>query len=124
RRTTRRRSDGGGGSGRPTRKARPSPRVGLPLSRRSGILSSGATHTRPEAAVPDEVLKRFGTDAEPAEKLAGDAARAEAVLGVHGVSVTARETTAPAGHAVRADVEAHFPVHDTPSRRDKLHRTV
>jgi hypothetical protein len=74
--------------------------------------------------VPDEVLKRFGTDPEPTEKLAGDAARAETVLGIHGVSVTARDTTAPAGHAARADVEAHFPVRDTPTRRDKLHRTV
>ena len=74
--------------------------------------------------MPDEMLKRFGTDPEPAAKLADDAARADAVLGIHGVSVTARDTTAPAGRASRADVEAHFPVHDTPSRRDPRHRTV
>lgn len=74
--------------------------------------------------MPDETLKRFGTDPETAEKLAADAARAEAVLGFHGVSVTARDTTAPAGRALRSDVEIHFPIHDTPSRRDPTHRTV
>lgn len=74
--------------------------------------------------MPDEVLKRFGTDPESTEKLAGDAAKAEAILGIHGVSATARPTSAPAGEAIRADIEALFPVHDTPSRRDPLHRTV
>jgi hypothetical protein len=50
----------------------------------------------------DEILKRFGADPESVEKLAGDAAKAEAVLGIHGVSVTARDTTAPpAGPPVR-----------------------
>jgi hypothetical protein len=72
----------------------------------------------------DETLTRFGADPEPAEKLADDAARAEAVIGIHGVSVTARPTAAPGGRAARADVAAHFPVHDTPSRRDPRHRTV
>ena len=72
----------------------------------------------------DEVLKRFGTDPETAEKLATDAAAAAAVLGIHGVSATARDTKSPAGRATRPDVEQHFTVHDTPSRRDPLHRTV
>ena len=72
----------------------------------------------------DEQLKRFGTDPESADRLAEQAARAEAVLGIHGVSVTARATTAPAGVAARPDVEKHFRVHDTPSRRDPQHRTV
>lgn len=72
----------------------------------------------------EEVLKRFGTDPETADKLAADAAAAEAVIGIHGVSVTARNTNAPAGHANRSDVEQHFPVHNTPTRRDRLHRTV
>ncbi len=72
----------------------------------------------------EEVLKRFGTDPETAEKLAADAAAAKAVLGIHGVSATARDTKAPAGRANRSDVEAHFTVHNTPSRRDPLHRTV
>ena len=72
----------------------------------------------------DEVLKRFGMDPETAEKLASAAAQALSVLGIHGVSVTARETTAPACRAARADVEQHFRVHDTPTRRDGLHRTV
>jgi hypothetical protein len=74
--------------------------------------------------VVEEQLKRFGTDPESAEKLATQAAAALGVLGVHGVSVTARDTTAPAGVARRSEVEALFPVHDTPTRRDQLHRTV
>jgi hypothetical protein len=74
--------------------------------------------------VAEEVLKRFGTEPETAEKLASAAAHAIGVLGIHGVSVTARDTTAPAGRARRSDVEQHFRVHDTPSRRDPLHRTV
>jgi hypothetical protein len=74
--------------------------------------------------VPDERLKRFGTELETAEKLASDAARAEAILGIHGVSVTARETSAPAGAANRIDIEQSFRVHDTPTRRDKRHRTI
>lgn len=72
----------------------------------------------------DEILKRFGTEPESAERLAAHAITAEAVLRIHGVSVTARATTAPAGRASRADVEQVFRVHDTPSRRDPLHRTV
>jgi hypothetical protein len=72
----------------------------------------------------DEQLKRFGTDPESADRLAEQAAKAEAVIGIHGVSVTARGTTAPAGAAPRSEVEKHFRVHDTPSRRDPLHRTV
>jgi hypothetical protein len=74
--------------------------------------------------VADEVLKRFGTDPETVEKLASAAAQAQGVLGIHGVSVTARPTTAAAGHADRTEIEKHFRVHDTPSRRDPLHRTV
>ena len=72
----------------------------------------------------EEVLKRFGTDPETAEKLTSAAAAAAAVIGIHGVSVTARETKAPAGRANRSDIEQHFTVHNTPSRRDPLHRTV
>jgi hypothetical protein len=75
-------------------------------------------------APADEILKRFGTVAESAERLAAQAAIAHTVLGIHGVSVTARETPAPAGRANRADVERMFRVHDTPTRRDPLHRTV
>lgn len=69
-------------------------------------------------------MKRLGTAPESAERLAAQAAAALSVLGIHGVSVTARDTTSPAGVANRSDVEARFPVHDTPSRRDPLHRTV
>ena len=72
----------------------------------------------------DELLKRFGTDPESAERLAAQAAAAQAVLGIHGVSVSARDTSAPCDSAPRAVVQTAFPVHDTPSRRDPLHRTV
>jgi hypothetical protein len=72
----------------------------------------------------DEVLTRFGLEPESAERLAEQAVAAESKLGIHGVSVTARDTTAPAGRARRGDVEAVFRVHNTRSRRDPLHRTV
>jgi hypothetical protein len=69
-----------------------------------------------------EVLTRFGEAPESAQKLADDAARAEAVLGIHGVSVTARKPRRPAPSALRSVVEQHFRVHNTGS--DPLHRTV
>jgi hypothetical protein len=72
----------------------------------------------------DEQLKRFGVDPESADRLAEQAAAAEAVLGIHGVSATARNTTSPAGVAFRSEVEKYFRVRDTPSRRDPLHRTI
>ncbi len=46
------------------------------------------------------------------------------VLGVHGVSVTAGTPIGPASAAEREEVERHFPVHDTPTYNDPLHRTV
>ena len=70
----------------------------------------------------DEVLTRFGQAPESAQKLAEDAARAEAVLGIHGVSVTARTPKYPAPSAIRSVVEAYFPVHNTGN--DPMHRTV
>jgi hypothetical protein len=76
-------------------------------------------------STPDpEVLNGSGPKPESADRLAAQVAAAEAVLGIHGVSVTARDTTAPSGQASRPDIEQHFRVHDTPSRRDPLHRTV
>lgn len=75
-------------------------------------------------SVSDEVLKRFGTDPESSEKLASDAAKAESVLGIHGVSATGRESSASASQAFRSEIEKHFSIHDTPSRRDRLHRTI
>jgi hypothetical protein len=52
------------------------------------------------------------------------AAEAKQVLGIHGVSVTAGIAKGPASSADRADVERVFPVHDTPTRADRWHRTV
>jgi hypothetical protein len=70
----------------------------------------------------DEVLTRFGQAPESAQKLAEDAAKAETVLGIHGVSVTARSPKRPAPSAARSVVEQHFRVHNTGN--DPLHRTV
>jgi hypothetical protein len=70
----------------------------------------------------DEILKRFGAEPESFEKLAADATRAESGIGIHGVSVTARKTSAPAGRARRGDVEVIFRVHNTGN--DPKHRTV
>jgi hypothetical protein len=50
----------------------------------------------------EEQLKRFGTAAESAERLADQAAAAEKFLGIHGVSTTARDTNArPGSHPGR-----------------------
>jgi hypothetical protein len=73
-------------------------------------------------APADETLVRFGEAPESAQKLADDAARAEAVIGIHGVSVTARPPKRPAPSAPRSEVEKHFPVHNT--GKDPLHRTI
>jgi RHS repeat-associated protein len=70
-----------------------------------------------------EVLTRFGSGAEAAVDLGRQAAAAERAGLPHGVSVTARRTS----HGSTADrdaVEQHFPVHNTPTRRDRNHRTV
>ncbi|MCX5650646.1 MAG: hypothetical protein NTU45_04555 [Planctomycetota bacterium] len=71
-----------------------------------------------------EVLHRFGESSESAARLARKAAEAEGVIGVHGVSVTARAVEGSASAASRDAVEQVFRVHDTPTARDPLHRTV
>jgi RHS repeat-associated protein len=59
-------------------------------------------------------LFRFGKQAETVEKLASDAARAEARGFGHGVSVTTRRPTrTPASEASREAVEEHFTVRRT-----------
>jgi hypothetical protein len=72
----------------------------------------------------DEILKRLGTSKESAARPARKAAEAEQVLGIHGVSVTAGAARGDASVASRAEVERIFPVHDAPTRADRLHRTV
>jgi hypothetical protein len=74
--------------------------------------------------VTPEVLQREGLTRESARRLARKAAEAERWLGIHGVSVTAGPPRHPASQAARDEVENHFPVHDTPTRADPLHRTV
>jgi hypothetical protein len=71
-----------------------------------------------------EILKRLGTSRESAARLGRKAADAEHVLGIHGVSVTAGNTSGPAVSATREEIEKHLRVHDTPTRADPLHRTV
>ena len=70
----------------------------------------------------DEILSRFGDVPESVQKLADDSAKAEKVLGIHGVSVTARTPRWTAPAAKRSDVEKYFSVHNTGN--DPLHRTV
>jgi hypothetical protein len=72
----------------------------------------------------DEILHRFGTSYESASRLARKAAEAQAVLGIHGVSVSAGTPRGGASTANRRLIEQHFRVHDTPTRGDPLHRTV
>ena len=72
----------------------------------------------------DEELKRNGTDRESASRLGRKAAEAEAAGFPHGVSVTAGGTDIPSSTAPRSAVELEFKVHNTPTRRDPLHRTV
>lgn len=72
----------------------------------------------------EEILKRLGISRESVARLARKAAEAEQVLGIHGVSVTAGVPKGEASVAERADVERVFPVHETPTRADRLHRTI
>jgi hypothetical protein len=71
-----------------------------------------------------ETLFRFGTSYESAARLGRKAAEAEAILGIHGVSVSAAVPRGTASAASRSAVEEHCPVRDTPTRADALHRTV
>jgi hypothetical protein len=72
----------------------------------------------------DEIPRRLGTSKESAARLPRKAAEAEKVLGIHGVSVTAGVAKEDASAAKRAEFERVFPVHETPTRADHLHRTV
>jgi hypothetical protein len=71
-----------------------------------------------------EILRRLGTARESATRLGRKAAEAEAIIGIHGVSVSAGFETRPHVRADREAVEAVFRVRDTPTRRDPWHRTV
>ncbi len=70
------------------------------------------------------MLSRFGSSYESADRLAAKAAEAELVIGIHGVSVTARQVDGNVSKAARDLVELYFIVHDTPSKRDPFHRTI
>lgn len=75
-----------------------------------------------DALPADEVLTRFGWAPETVQKLADDAAKAEQVLGIHGVSATARKPKHPAPSAPRSEIERHLRVHETGT--DPSHRTI
>ncbi len=76
------------------------------------------------AEAEGEILSRLGTSRESAARLGRKAAEAEEQIGIHGISTTAGKPLGPASQASREAVESKFPVHDTPTRRDPLHRTV
>lgn len=71
-----------------------------------------------------EILKRLGTSRESVARLRRKAADAEAKIGIHGVSVTAGTPRGLASSAPRRIVEQYFPVHNTKSGADPLHRTI
>ena len=69
-------------------------------------------------------LYRFGASSESVTRLARKAAEAlNSNIGIHGVSVS-EQAAVGASSAERAAVEKAFKVHDTPTMRDPLHRTV
>jgi hypothetical protein len=65
-----------------------------------------------ELGLGETVLTRYGTEAESTvEKLAGDAAKAEEKMGVHGVSATAKPNPKlPGGSAPMSSVQKAFNV--------------
>jgi len=75
------------------------------------------------AAAELEVLTRFGEAVESPEKLAQQAALAEANGFPHGVSVMAlKDLTKPGSRALRSEVEKFFRVRNTGT--NPLHRTI
>lgn len=75
-------------------------------------------------ALDDEFLKRFGSATESINRLARKAHEAEQIIRIHGVSATAGECEVDCSIALRSDVALLFVVHDTPTRRDPMHRTI
>lgn len=72
-----------------------------------GILPMPDTDTEPdERRRRQEILKRLDTSRELATRLAQKAAEAEAVIGIHGVSVTAGPETREPSRALRLAVAA------------------
>lgn len=72
--------------------------------------------TRPER------LYRFGLEAEPADRLARQAAQAEENGFPHGVSAFSQSSRPDATSAERSEVEKYFPIHKT--GRNPYHYTV
>src|SRR4051812_9780215 len=72
----------------------------------------------------DEILFRFGTSRESASRLARKAQEALQIIGIHGVSVSATPSEILSSCALRAEIEAHFAVHNTARDFDPLHRTI
>jgi RHS repeat-associated protein len=84
----------------------------------------GASDDAPQSSGNDETLTRYGDKPETVERLAEQAAKAEAhpKVGIHGVSTTTKPNpTNPGGQAPRSTVEQQFKVHNT---LGKGHRTV
>ena len=80
----------------------------------------------------DDVYTRFGREWEDAAQLGNQASMAERSAigltgrtGLHGVSITARNTGRPTDSVgIGSVVRDHFPVEYTPTARDPLHHTL
>lgn len=66
-------------------------------------------------------LYRFGFKRESAIELARQAAKAESLIGIHGVSARSKASF-PAPSAPRLEIEKNFPVHKT--GKDPCHYTI
>lgn len=77
-----------------------------------------------EPAMFAETLKRQGESWESKARLMRKCDEAEQLIGIHGVSVSAGLTKGVVSHANRQIVEQYFKVHDTPTKKDRLHRTI
>src|ERR1700677_505426 len=98
--------------------------MSLPTEAIPGQDSGHGTEEQSKQKHPGEILKRRGITLESATRLGRKAAEAESVLGIHGVSMTAGESDDQVSQANCGGMERFFPVHDTPTRKDPLHRTV
>jgi hypothetical protein len=74
----------------------------------------------------EEILGREGRAWEDARELSRQAGLAERhpKFQIHGVTVTAKKTGETYSKCARSTLERHFPVRDTPTYTDPLHRTL
>jgi len=87
----------------------------------AGLLLSDGDNAGTKA---EAILTRLGKSPESATRLGKKAEEAAEKIGIHGVSVTERGVLGEVSRAVRSEVEKFFKVHDTPTVKDPLHRTI